>query len=211
MIGVSPPGQRPKNHSQSAAQPTFRGPTSNDFNLGVAKSSLQTMGITSNIAGAELSGEAGTNTRDGSPAAASHSSSHQAPHPFHTDKDPIWMIPKDEALRLCDSYEDEMGLMYPYLDIAKIKAYAGELYRFMEAASRTGLMQRSFPGADALDDEDTSILKLLLATAMVTETAGRSELGAKMFERVKFVIDNLLLESSSIKGIKMLTMAVSPT
>ena len=127
---------------------------------------------------------------------------------FHQSKDPIWRISKEEALRLCQSYEDEMGLMYPVLDINKVIAHATNLYRFMEAASRTGLMQRSFPGADAIDDDDTNILKMVLATALTTEAGGRSELGEKMFNYVQPAIKSAMLGNVGLKGVKLLTMTV---
>ena len=44
---MSPGAMRPKSQSQSATQQRFRGPTSSDFNFGVANNSLQAMGITS--------------------------------------------------------------------------------------------------------------------------------------------------------------------
>ena len=127
---------------------------------------------------------------------------------FHADKDPIWSVSQEEALRLCRVYEDEMGLTYPVLDIKKVIAYAQKLYRFMEAARRTGLMQQGFPGADSIEDEDTNVLKLVLATAMTVEASGRSNLGRRMFEYVQPAIDNLLLGNVGIKGVKLLTLAV---
>jgi hypothetical protein len=128
---------------------------------------------------------------------------------YHRDKDPIWQISQEEAMRLCNLYEDEMGLMYPVLDIKKVIAYAGKLYRFMEAAHRSGLMQTGFPGADAIDDEDTNILKMVLASALSVEASGRSELGRRLFEYVQPAVDNLLLGSVGVKGIRLLAMTVS--
>lgn len=207
---LSPSASRPKNYGQPGP-PTFRGPTSSDFNFGVAKSSLKTMGITGQNDGTiEGSGGAGTGTREPSPSAHSPGPTQTlAQQTFHRSKDPIWAVSQEEAIRLCDLFEDEMGLMYPVLDIEKIKDYAKKLYAFMEAAKRTGLMQHAQPGADNLDDEDTSILKLVLATALVTEDGGRSEVGKRMFERVQPALDTLLLEKGNVKGIRMLAMAVS--
>lgn len=201
----SPNAARPKSGSQG--QPSFRGPTSAEFGFEVATSSLQTMGITSQHEQLEDgNGAAGFGTAEASPAVSPPR--RQIVDSWHTDKDPIWKISQEEVLRLCDVYEDEMGLMYPVLDMVKIKTYAGKLYRFMEAAHRTGLMQQGFHGADSIDDEDTNILKLVLATAMIVEGAGQSELGRKMFAFVSPAIDNMLLGSAGVKGIRLLTMAV---
>jgi hypothetical protein len=128
---------------------------------------------------------------------------------IHTDKDPIWSIPQKEALRLCRVYEDEMGLMYPILDVDQVVDYAVKLYDFMEAARRSGLMQQGMPGPDAIDDEDTNILKLVIATALTVEASGRSELGQKIFEYVQPAIDTMLLGAIGVKAIRMLALAVS--
>ena len=204
---MSPNHARSKSQSQ-IGQPTFRGPTSTDFSFGVAKSSLQTMGITSQNDGEEgASGGAGSGTRDPTPNGSPPSQ--QLRQSMHASKDPIWSVSQEEAMRLCRVYEDEMGLMYPVLDIDKVIAYAQKLYRFMEAAHRSGLMQQGLPGADAIDDEDTNILKMVIATAMTVEASGRSDLGRRLFEYVHPAIDTLLLGNVGTKGIRLLILTVS--
>lgn len=204
---MSPTGVRPKSQSQNTHS-TFRGPTSADFNFGVAKSSLTQMGITSRENTLqEGSGAAGTGTREPTPTNTPPSG--QLLQTWAPDKDPLWTIPQNEALRLCRLYEDEMGLMYPVLNIETVIEYARKLYPFMEAAHRTGLMQQGMPGSDALDDADTSILKLVIATALMTEGTGASELGKRIFTQVQPAVDNCLLGHAGIKGIQILAMAVS--
>lgn len=217
VTSMSPSLSRPKSQPHSA-QLTYRGPTSAAFGFGVASNSLQTMGIVSNsgnnsggVSGGYERGE-GLRTNDVSPE--------KTPPPFdwhrggqvfadmHRDKDPIWSIPKEEAIRLCHVYEDELGAMYPILKIDSVIAYAEKLYRFMDAAKRTGLMQQGFPGSDSIDDEDTNILKMVLATAMTVEASGRSETGKAIFDYVQPLIDKMLLGSVGIKGIRLLTLAV---
>lgn len=210
LAPMSPATTRQKSHSQSGQQPTFRGPTSSDFNFGVAKSSLQTMGITgiTNHNGEEPA-SGGPDTREQTPEGAPPA--RQIRQDWHSDKDPIWSVTKDEAVRLCRVYEDEMGLMYPVLDIDKVIAYTQKLYRFMEAAHRSGLMQQGLPGADAIDDEDTNILKMVIAVALTVEGSGRSDLGTRMFEYVHPAIENLLLGNVGTKGIRLLILTVSGT
>lgn len=207
------PRSHSRERSQSASQQQgFRGPTSNAFNFGVANNSLQTMGITSqNEPGEDDSTGDGPGDRESSPPGPLERRIGTQPPVVetHAGKDPIWSVTKEEAVRLCRIYDDEMGLMYPILDVEKIIAYANRLYEFMEAAQRTGLMQHGKPGADALDDAETNILKLVLATAMTVEASGRSELGRRMFEYVQPAIDHTLLGRVGVKGIRLLTMAVS--
>ncbi|KAI6834645.1 fungal transcriptional regulatory protein [Hortaea werneckii] len=207
---LSPSAQRPKSQSQSQ-QPSFRGPTSDEFNFGVAKSSLQTMGITSGPEDGG-SGTAGFTTGDPSPAQSppprDRNSAQYLPS-THAQKDPIWSVSQEDAIRLCHVYEDEMGMMYPILDSSKMIAYAQKLYRFMEAAHRSGLMQQGMPGPDAIDDEDANILKMVLATAMTVESQGRSDLGRRLFECVQPAIDNSLHGNVDLKGVKLLVLAAT--
>ena len=72
--------------------------------------------------------------------------------------------------------------MYPVVNINTVMEYTERLYSFIDAARRNGLVQQGFPGADAIDDENTIILKMIIACASTMEHAGGSELGRNMFE-----------------------------
>ena len=102
-----------------------------------------------------------------------------------------------------------MGLMYPVLNIEKVVSYTERLYVFVDAMRRNGLMQEGMPGTDAIDDEDTTILKLVIACALTMEGCGRSDLGQRMFENVRTTVDNYVIGAVGIKGIQALTMTVS--
>ncbi|OQO05006.1 hypothetical protein B0A48_08025 [Cryoendolithus antarcticus] len=205
--GGSPSLNRNRTMSQTAPlQPAFRGPTSTEFNFEVAKHSLQTMGIHS------LTEQGQNGSADVSSGAsplrdpADEEMRMQLIKQVHETKDPIWTIPKPEALRLCEVYEDEMGLMYPILDMTSIKAYVERLYAFMDAMRRSGVMQQGMPGADALDDENTNVLKLIIACAMTLEGSGRSEKGEKMFAHVQSSLDYALSGRTDVKSIQLLTI-----
>ena len=116
---------------------------------------------------------------------------------------------REEAIRLCRVYEEEIGIMYPLLDIEKLIGYANLLFTFLEAADRTGFAQRFKPGADCLSDDDTTILKMVLATTLVVEGNGQSSLGNRFFEGVKRTMEMKLWEPAKIKTIKLLSLVVS--
>lgn len=199
-IPASPAHNRSKSYNK---HPRFHGPTSSTFNLGVAKSSLLTMGIT----GTEDVVDEGLVTQDATPAGSPPLANTILPKPgLHASKDPIWSITKDEAIRLVNVWHEEMGMMYPFLDIDKITRYAELLFSFVEAASRSGLMQGALPGSDAIMDEQTSLLKLILSIAMTLEGSGKSDLGRRMFENVHSVVQTLLLTPVDLKGINMLAL-----
>lgn len=179
-------------------QPTFVGPTSSHFNLGVAKSSLQSMGIAANEDPLTA-----IDTTDVSP-----SGSPPPDVPFHPSKDPIWLISREEAIRLVGIYEDETYDMYPTVYIPHVLDHLNSLYTWMEAAVRNGFVQTHMPGPDSIDDEDTKILKLILATGLIVEGCGKSDLGKRMYRYVQPSVDALLLGHAGFKGIRMLSIAV---
>lgn len=164
---------------QQQPQNTYRGPTSTEFSFGVADNSLQTMGITDGKAEAN-----GNNVHELQPSSSPGQIERnmQLIHNIHEEKDPIYSVSKEEALRLCQVYEDEMGIMYPVLDIQTVMEYTERLYSFIDAARRHGLVQQGFPGADAIDDYNTIVLKLIIACALTMEGSGSSQLGRNIFE-----------------------------
>ena len=111
-------------------------------------------------------------------------------------------------MRLAKVYDEEVGVMYPMLDIEKCLSKIHVLFNFMESAVRTGLVSRVIAGADSLQDEDTNIVKMVLATALVIEGCGRSELGQKLFESVKSVCGELLWQPVLVKGLMLLVITV---
>ncbi|KAM0723039.1 hypothetical protein Q7P37_001238 [Cladosporium fusiforme] len=207
-LSASPSNARQRSFSQQPQQPTYRGPTSVDFSFGVAKNSLQTMGITpqSMDENGVGDGEPARESSIVSPGQAERNM--QVIQDIHEEKDPIYSVSKEEALRFCRMYGEEINMMYPVLDIEKVIAYTERLFRFIEAIRRSGFMQQGFPGADAIDDDDTIVLKMIIACASTMEGSGSSELGLKMFSSpgVQAAIKNALEERVSIKSIRLLAM-----
>jgi hypothetical protein len=128
---------------------------------------------------------------------------------MHADKDPIWSISKQEALRLVNVWHEEMGVMYPILDVPKILRYTQMLFTFVEAAARSGLMQGALPGPDTMMDDQISVLKLVLAITLVLEGGGKDSLGEKLFANVHKIIEKSLTEPVSLHGITLLVLTVS--
>jgi len=199
---LPPPSARSRTKSFSK-HPRFHGPTSSVFNLGVARSSLKTMGITA----AEEVEDEGIITNDATPRGSPPGPALPR-QPLHVDKDPIWNISKHEALRLVHVWHEEQGVMYPILEIDKVLRYTDMLFLFVEAASRSGLMQGALPGADAIMDEQTSVLKLILAITLVLEGRGKDSLGERLFENVHKVVEKTLSEPVGLHGINLLALTV---
>ncbi|EXJ86080.1 hypothetical protein A1O1_06449 [Capronia coronata CBS 617.96] len=176
------------------ALPQFHGPTSTLYGLDVARSSLKTMGIT------HTAPEDGAVSRERSRAASP--ASLLPPHPT---KDPLWLIDSAEVERLLNVYDEEIGIMYPAVDSERLHKHATVLYKFIGASLRTGFGQPGLPGADTFDDEDTTILKMVLAITLTVEGHGRSELGQRFFDAAKPATDLKLVTALDLKSV-MLTV-----
>ena len=196
---------------QSASSPSihtrlarFQGPTSSGYNFDVANSSLKTMGITS--PGYNTDGGGHDTTPPGTPA------HHQVPTVqtlLQSPKDYLYLLKREEVLRLCRVYWEEVGVMYPMLDVEKLCNQANLMFNFMESAARAGLMHRSSPGEDTLQDEDSNILMMVVAAALAIEGSGESEHGEKIFKTVRANCEKKLWEPVTIKGLILLILVVS--
>ena len=189
---ISPKRPPPK------ALPQFHGPTSTVYGLDVAKSSLQTMGITQNTV------DEGLMSRE------SRGASPVMPLLAHPTKDPLWLVDHAEVVRLLRVYEEEIGIMYPVVDIDKVLKQANSLYKFIGASLRTGFGQPSLPGADTFDDEETTVLKMILAITLTVEGHGRSELGQRFFDAAKPATDLKLVTALDVKSVVLTVLTVSP-
>lgn len=192
-----PPLVSPKRNPQRVL-PQFHGPTSSMYGFDVAKSSLQTMGITNNVL------DEGFLSTERSRAA-----SPMIPPSPHPTKDPLWLVDLAEVQRLCRIYEEEIGIMYPVVEIDRVQKHAKGLYKFIGASLRSGLGQITKPGADAFDDEDTVVLKMILAITLVVEGGGRSELGQRFFESAKPSVDIKLVTNTNVVSVVLLVLTAT--
>lgn len=194
---------RPKSPVQAREwNSQFQASTSSAYN--VANSSLQTMGITQggpNDENAELFDEHSSNQ-------AFPSQAPTAPMTLHPDKEPLWSIRKEDAVRLCKLYQEEMGTMYPIVNMDQIIHQANLLFKFTESAARIGLIRADMPGRDALGTDDNNILKMVLATALTIEANGRSGLGEALFQSVKDAPEGSLWQPVELKGLTLLVIIV---
>lgn len=187
------------------SQPRFQGPTSSAFSFDVARSSLQTMGITA----PEMHEDGVFNDDEMTPRGSPRQL--QAPiasMTVHPNKDPLWKIGKDEAIRLCRVYEEEMGIMYPIIDMERTITQANTLFTFTEAAARTGLMNRAMSGPDRLANNEVNILKMVLAIALIVEGEGQSDLGRMLYESCREAFEGRLSGPVEIKGLILLVLVV---
>ncbi|KAK2048383.1 hypothetical protein LZ31DRAFT_60228, partial [Colletotrichum somersetense] len=113
--------------------------------------------------------------------------------------DPLWLINEEEAVRLCNVYEEEIGIQYPFLHIQRLVTQVRRLYRAMNSGSRLGFAFAAIPGPTIIDPQDLSLVKMVLSTALTVEAGGSSQLGKNLFLDVRKSSSNVLWESASVK------------
>lgn len=119
--------------------------------------------------------------------------------------DPLNDLGVEETLRLLQVYEDAVGVMYPCVDLHSVRSYAVEYY---QSPSPT----RPSPAASDQDwfhARDIQLLKILLATALVVESHGRSERAAQLADSVEDrFASRLKIAEVDMKEILILTLLV---
>ncbi|KAF9893332.1 hypothetical protein FE257_011764 [Aspergillus nanangensis] len=117
------------------------------FNFRLARTHLDAMGIVNE-----------NRDSDGDPGS-------QLPSGLQTPSssaDPLWAIPRREAIRLTSVYEEEIGISYPLLNIQKITSHISHLYDALEAATRCGFSYLALPGPSVIPREDLYIVKMAI-------------------------------------------------
>ena len=192
----------PQPISRPRPRQRFSGPTSSAFDFEVAKTSLQTMGITQ----PEYDDTPGRQVT-GSPTELNATTMNQT---VSHVKDPLWSVNQEEALRLCRLYQEEVGSMYPMLNIEKTLVKAKTMFHFLDSMRRVGLLRTEIEQGDSLDDEDTLVLKMILATALTIESGGHTDLGRSLFENVRRITNtqDRLGRPASIKSLQILVITV---
>lgn len=196
-----PTDQRPFGRLSSAKDLTFQGPTTFAYSFDLAKSSLQERGIVERNEPGE-----GDMAQEPSPMP----SPPPAAHDLETGRtgDPLWSIEKTEALRLCRVYEEEMGIMYPVLDLPQLLHQVHLLYEPMNPVLWPQNPTQTNGGLEGLDSTDVHILRLVFACALTAEGSGRSELAMRLVQSVREVADNCIWGPPEIKNIIFLTLLV---
>jgi hypothetical protein len=186
--------------------PRFHGPTSPVFNIGVAKHTLKNFGITGTEEDAARvpNGPSPTGTPPPVRAMPSRGGMPEA------TKDPLYSMDKDEATRLVHFWRDNVMIMYPIVNVDQVLKHLSLLFSFLQAANRNGLLHLSAtPGADAILDDETITLKLILANASTLESGGSSEIGLRLYAHVASYVEAITMKPPTMRSIEHLALAVS--
>jgi hypothetical protein len=117
--------------------------------------------------------------------------------------DPLRSLGREEAHRLVQVYENAVGLMYPCVDLESMRKYISDFYQI-------GCPEPPAPtDHDWFFARDTEVLKIILATALLAESHGRSERAAQLADSVedKFA-SRLKIAEVDMKELLILTLLV---
>lgn len=192
-------------HKPIPRHPSFRGPTSSAFGLDVAKNTLHNMGYQS------LADE-GITTQDPTPVPSPPPIRPRALPSINMNgvraPDPLRSVNREEMTRLCRVYEEEMGLMYPVVDIEELITHGSNIFEFIDAAVRNGLATSNNP--QGINDINSCSLKTIMAISMIVEGSGQSDLAYRLFESVREPADRALHdEFVDVKCLPFLVLVVS--
>ncbi|KAI0811828.1 fungal-specific transcription factor domain-containing protein [Xylaria sp. FL0064] len=163
----------------------FRGPTSNRFSLDVAKNTLHKMGYSYPSDNADTNGQP-----QETPSASPKLAPQAIPPPESSTADALWELDKDEMIRLCRIYEEEVGIMYPVLRIDSIIAHAKTLATWMAAAKKSGFAEGQDGG---INDPNTLLLKIVLCGGLLVEGHGNSAQAQRIFAGIKPIANRMLM------------------
>ncbi|KAG5934172.1 hypothetical protein E4U53_000753 [Claviceps sorghi] len=166
-------------HFQGGA---FRGTTSVAFGLDVANDTIASMGYRGME---EPHGQDPQDSQGSHVISQTASSSH--------GYDPLLDFDKDEILRLCRFHEDEIGIMYPVLNIQAVFAHANTIAPYLESA---GHQQRP----EVMNDEKTLQLKMVMCCALAVESHGHSVKAIRLYESMEAVVNRKLMSDASHVG-----------
>ncbi|WDK18174.1 fungal specific transcription factor domain-containing protein [Colletotrichum graminicola] len=170
------------------------------FNISLARTHLRTRGIGTTDADPGRLSASGNPTRPPSP------SIHTSCGSDFGSIDPLWLINEEEAVRLCNVYEEEIGIQYPFLEIQRLITQVRNLYSAMNSGSRLGFAFAAIPGPTIIDPQDLSLIKMVLSTALTVEAGGSSQLGKSLFLDVKRSSSNELWKPASVKTTILFTL-----
>ncbi|KAI9926027.1 hypothetical protein ASPWEDRAFT_169895 [Aspergillus wentii DTO 134E9] len=98
--------------------------------------------------------------------------------------DPLRSLGQTEALRLVGVYENTVGIMYPCVDLDSVRAYIIDFYR-NDGCDVPASPSKTETEQDWFIARDVEFLKILLATALLAESHGRSERAAQLADSVE--------------------------
>lgn len=123
--------------------------------------------------------------------------------------DPLWDIPKTEAVTLVKKWFTNMGSLYPFLREEKLIDTVDGVYAVIGPISGGAPIPRRELATEALLNDETNKLKIVLAVSKTMENGGRNDQAQRLFQSTTEAVESLIWNPSGISGIQLLVLTVS--
>jgi hypothetical protein len=180
-------------------QPQFVGPTRSAFSLGIARTSLNQMGLSVD--------EPLSASREESGAATPSETSHSGTRSTAKDKDFEFLLPfsVEEVIRLLDLFQDEVESVYPFISTKEMAANVANVLLQVKLF-HSG--QPPLPSTKVVK-EDIQLITLVVATAIVIESHGKNDLSTRMIDAIEADVLRISRDAPiQLKDLQMVTMLV---
>ncbi|KAI3556950.1 fungal specific transcription factor [Colletotrichum abscissum] len=183
---------------QEPKQPQFVGPTRSAFSLKVAETSLTRMGISAQDPVTAAVSESLAPTRYPTPEQSE-------PPQWAPGTDILLTMPLEEFVRLLEVFEEEVEIVYPFIDTREMISKAADIRAYVEA--NTDCMAPGTMTGGSVDIKDVILAKVAIAISMVVEAHGKNLSSSKLVEPVKHLIYQLTLDAEAdLKVIQIMAM-----
>ncbi|KAF5703650.1 hypothetical protein FMUND_12904 [Fusarium mundagurra] len=179
--------------------PEFCGPSSSEFAFKAVSGNLREMGMPSALL---------------SKLSCDHSNHSEVPSHFSNygpfmklvAMDPLWDIPKMEAVTLAKKWFINMGSLYPFLREEKLIDTIDRVYVVIGPISTGMPIPRRELATDVLLNDETNKLKIVLAVTKTMENGGRNDQAQRLFQSTTEAVESLIWNPSGISGIQLLVL-----
>lgn len=184
-------------------QPQFVGPTRSAFSLKVAETSLTKMGISANDPAAEPVNESLDPTRYPTPEQSEASQWVQG-------TDVLLTISLDEFVRLLEVFEEEVEIVYPFVDTRELISKSAAIRAYVEENSDFTAETASTAASTGVEIKDVILARIAVAISMVVESHGKNPTSNTLVEPVKQLIYQFSIDADvDLKVVQIMAMIVS--
>ncbi|WQF85699.1 hypothetical protein CDEST_10713 [Colletotrichum destructivum] len=181
-------------------QPQFVGPTRSAFSLKVAETSLTKMGISANDSAAETVNESLDPTRYPTPEQSEASQWVQG-------TDVLLTISLDEFVRLLEVFEEEVEIVYPFVDTRELISKSAAIRAYVEENSDFTAATASSAPSTGVEIKDVILARIAVAISMVVESHGKNPTSNKLVEPVKQLIYQFSIDADvDLKVVQIMAM-----
>lgn len=105
--------------------------------------------------------------------------------------DPLFEISREQTHDLIDVFDEEVGHVYPVADVGALHQNADILHNLVQLAGQTGAQEPPAYRPSGVTRVEIDILLVVLATGLFLQEHSQSNLGLRLFDKVKVSVERL--------------------